>query len=604
MKIKAKHHTETRGFLIRVVRNSQVTFNLSAQLDLSRSLHWKTCYEFELSKIDLKLIVIGHFYARKAHSFDIQETLEIIGQEYSNGGLSAVRAAIGGGIFALFILDNSRSRLLVMTDLLACMPVYYRRQQNGIEIGTSEFDLEENELNRDACIEYIRYGHLMFASAFQRGTERLGPGQILEVDLNNGSISKLTAESYPAYPFPHDRIQDLNEACQLLDKSLSNFFARFSTEQIAAGLSGGYDSRLIAAYTRSIDRHLVTFNNPGTKEVEYARLVAKALGATTSTFNIPADAPSRLADDFVFGMQSMDNLECSHVFALLEALMHENPTYLIDGLLGDTAIGGGFFFKLHGKINPAWSTIFLRDQYDLPIDPAYDWVDHILRKHPRRLPDEVMNFFAGAESEYPFRNAADIINAAIRSACHTHFDGIDMINYRARTSRVFACGPVTFLRQCPVLCPFYDIDVLTTCMSTDTSLRAGDRLYNAFWRYRFPELASIPKESTGGRAIQSDLNYRLSHFRTAIARRISSRFFGTVKAGGDLGSLLSMYLLDSRNTKFFDEVIKKSHDRLATVGLDQFLDKVSKPDSDQRAYLRVISLAMLLSPVGLIPETH
>lgn len=596
MKNAIKQEKKTRGFLISVDPNNQLSNLPPTQLCLSLSLHWETTYKLELPSVGLKLYVVGHCYARKARSFDIDETLKILGREYLDGGMLAVRASIGGGIFALFIVDGRRNRLGVMSDLLACMPVYYLRHGQGIKIGTSEFDLGESDLDLDACIEYLRYGHLMFASALQQGVERLGPGQIIEIDLNNCTISELNAESYPVYPAPQDRVQDMDEACQMLDNSLSCFFNRLGHERVAAGLSGGYDSRLIAAYTKSKDPHLVTFDNPGTNEVHYARLVAEALGTTTRTFNIPADSPSRLVADFVFGMQSMDNFECSHVFALLEALMEEQPAYLIDGLLGDTTIGGGFFYKLHSNINPAWATVVLRDRYDLAADPAYDWVAHMRRCHPRRLPDDVMKVVASVEVEYPFRRATDTVNSAVRKACYTYFDGIDMINYRARTSRVFACGPVTFLRQCPVLCPFYDVDVLTTCMSIDTSLRAGDRLYNAFWRFRFPELASIPKESTGGRAIQSDAGYRLAHFRTAISRRLVSRFGGKRKAGGDLGRLFLMYLNDSRNTKFFDLIGQATRVRLASVGLDQILDELPVLDSDQQLYLRAISLATLLSP--------
>jgi len=137
-------------------------------------------------------------------------------------------------------------------------------------------------------------------------------------------------------------------------------------------------------------------------------------------------------------------------------------------------------------------------------------------------------------------------------------------------------------------------------MSIDTSLRAGERLYNAFWRYRFPELASIPKESTSGRAKQSDMRYRIAHFNSAVSRRLASRFGGSAKAGGDLGDLLSMYLHDSGNVAFFNRMNKASRDLLAPIGLGPVLDEFQVGRIDKRIYLRAISLANLFIPADIV----
>ena len=49
--------------------------------------------------------------------------------------------------------------------------------------------------------------------------------------------------------------------------------------------------------------------------------------------------------------------------------------------------------------------------------------------------------------------------------------------------------------------------------------RSGDRLYNAIWRRRFPELADLPRSATGGRPIDGDRVYRLLNLKTSIERR-------------------------------------------------------------------------------------
>jgi len=135
-------------------------------------------------------------------------------------------------------------------------------------------------------------------------------------------------------------------------------------------------------------------------------------------------------------------------------------------------------------------------------------------------------------------------------------------------------------------------------MSIDKKIRAGERLYNAFWRYRFPELADIPKENTGGRPSQSDFGYRLTHFRKALQRRIEQRLPPFIapkaKAGGDLGGFTELYCRSAANKSYFHRAVQQTHHRLHEVGFDSFLNAFNSQDTPRQLFLRMASLAVLL----------
>ncbi len=556
--------------------------------------HWQTTTTVTSDDNRLHLIAIGHLYARTCNSFDVSKSLRILGQIYRKNGIDAICNEIGGGMFALFVVDYENQLIHATCDLLACMPLFFQVTSNTVTLATSQHDLKGNQkLLRESCIEYIRYGYLPYSPSLFEGVNRLGPGQVITVSLASAKIVALTEEKLPEYPLPSERIVDPYEACQKLDYAFTKFYSRLATEKLAMGLSGGYDSRLIAAYTKDKKPYLVTFNYPGTKEVETAQYVAKLLGNKTHIVDIPADAPKRFVDDFYFGMQTLDSMESSHVFALLDSLSKGNPSYILDGFFGDANLGGYYYYKLYGGIEPLVKVISLRDKYDQEVCSIDEYIS-------------ILN--GGVGRTIDFKSGENINKDILKSiilkqlkCCHTHADMIELLKYRFRGRCMIACGPISFLRRIYTLCPYYDTDVLKTCISIDKQLRAGERLYNAFWRYRFPELANIPKESTGGRAIQNDLSYRMTHFGNALINRIQMYLPGVIlknKSGGDIDDFAGRYQTCFSNRDLFDRAIECAKPRLKDIGLEAILTSLNKPGSSKQLYLRTASLAILLGEIG------
>lgn len=589
---------QSRGLVVRLTSLDSLYSDSSgcrARIDFPDK--WHTVAQIALNGERLHVILVGHLYARSANTFDSGESLGILGRIYRQHGIEAVRAEIGGGMFALFVVDLEKQQLHAMCDLLACMPLFYTSNSASVTLATNQFDLQEtHKLSRNSCLEYLRFGYLPFSSSLFEGVKRLGPGQILTADLASGSIARITEEQLPSYPILSERIGDIDTAVQKLDRAFTRFYSRFNGEPVAAGLSGGYDSRLIAAFANRYNLHLVTFNYPGTSEADVARQVAGMLGSNTHVFEIPEDAPSRFMADFVCGMQTLDNLGSSHVFALLDALVQGNPAYILDGFLGDTIVGGEYYYKLSGGLESTARVLALRDNYKEGIRSLNTYTDICLSGYGRGI--ELSPLLEAKAEDYVNRVEVESLVSKQLGSCHSHADMVELLKYRFRGRCLISCGPITFLRRNNTLCPYYDTDVFLTCMSIDKRIRAGERLYNAFWRYRFPELTDIPKENTGGRPSQSDVGYRLTHFRKALQRRVEQRLpsFMTprAKAGGDLAGFTELYCRSAANKKYFHHALQQAHHRLHGAGFDGFLDSFNNQNIPGQLFLRMVSLAALL----------
>lgn len=586
-----------RGLLIEVNTCERASVDNNCHIKVSLSPKWQTFAQVAFPDSGIQIFAIGHLYAREANTFNVHTTLSRLGKIYSQKGVEAVKMAIGGGMFALFIIDQAQQKIHAMCDLLACMPLFYSAKTDLISLGTSQFDFKfGNQLSRQACLEYLTYGYLPFSDSLFTEIKRIGPGQIISIDARATVIERITDIQLPTYPPLNERVHDLGAATREINRVLERFFSRLDDNPLAVGLSGGYDSRLIAAFTQKHKPQLVTFNYPGSREVDTARRVAGLLGNATNVFEIPAEAPSLFNEDFCFGMQTLDSFESSHVFALLDALLENNPSYVIDGFLGNEVIGSHFFYKLVGGMESTMRVLMLHDNYDEKIRQTRDYIDVCQSGYGRAI--NLSGITGESFSGLPGKSKLEQFVDQQANNCHTHADMLELLVYRMRSSRVIACGPITCLRKVNTLSPFYDNDVMTTCMSIDKRLRAGERLYNSLWRFRFPDFADIPKESTGGRPSQSDYAYRLTHFRNAILRRLARYAPSTQKtgkAGGDISNFVTQYCNHPANRDYFDQVCEQSKSLLHEHGLGQFLSLSLEDDFSRKLYLRFISLAALLA---------
>jgi Asparagine synthase len=561
--------------------------------------HWASFSELDDTANGLTLLAFGHLYARDARTFRVNESLGLLREAWRRGGIPEVRQAIGGGMFVLVVIDRAAGLLCCLADQLSCMPLFFSRSRGAVRLGTSQFDLALlDDLSLSACLEYLEYGYLPFRPSLFQGVRRLGPGQILTLSFDAGLTLRVSDEILPVYPPLQERIRNPREACRRLEDLFAQYFGRLQDDSVAAGLSGGYDSRLVAAYAAEHNVRFVTWANPGTAEAETAERVAAILGTRTELFDIDTDAPARYLRDFRQGMQTLDSLEVSHVFVILNSLMQSAPHLLIDGFMGDSVVGGGYFYKLSGGLESPLKVLTGTDRYAARRRTPDDYIDFVLSGYGRRLDSRALR---------AWRDVGPQVGPAVRAlieqqmpGCPCHADMIEMLLYRFRARCVVACGPVSFLRRAWTLCPFYDRGIFETCLGIDKSLKAGDRLYNSFWRHRFPALARVPRERTGGSPAHGTVSYRLRHLRTALSRRLRGgplgSILGSTKAGGDLRAAHEIYLGDPATRALLKRLFQGPTLDALPAGLPDILRTIESGDPREgRAVLRAASLLALLA---------
>ena len=596
LEVTQRAGSSSRGLTFRILRGRDHAVDV--RIDISRHGHSPTFCERKAGS--LTLVCIGHLYARIAKSFSLEESLGILSGEYTRSGLEGMRAAIGGGMYALFVIDREAMRLFAFSDFLASMPLYYRGLDCGLMLGVNQFDLaEETKPSLPACAEYLTYGYLPFRASLFSEVGRIGPGQVLTVALDEPEKLQLSEESLPAYPELASRICDEDEAIDRLDGLFAAFFGRLGDEALAAGLSGGYDSRLIAAYCRGKRMRLVTSDNPQTNEARFARRAAEAIGLRTEVFRIPADAPSRFAEDFLYGTMTANSLESSHIYGNLDTLRRESPSFIIDGHIGDVVVGGGFYCKLKLSSESRLGILVGKDRYSVPPLPDEVYLGRMSSGYGKKilgLPNEI----ASQVESFARAGLVRLIDQ-YRPICRTDADLMEMILYRFRASLFTSGGPVAFLRKAQTLCPFYDESLFSACMGISKALRAGDRLYNAFFRRRFPELARVPKESSGGWPAQGVIGYRLTHLRNAVYRKAMKRLPAWMqkggKGGGDMDWFIDRYIRDEANRAFFDDVLAASRELLGGLGMNSISSEQVSRDMPL-LYLRCASLGYLVGGSG------
>jgi asparagine synthetase B (glutamine-hydrolysing) len=481
---------------------------------------------------------------------------------------------IAGGLYALFVYDHKRRCLQVAVDFLGCMPVYYRAGPRDVCLSNSQIPFDGLEDPCEAAVvEYLKYGHLPFSDSIFSGVKRVNPGELLTVSTDGEP--RLTVEQRPYYRYipVADRCRDLSSAVDRLVPVLDRYFARLSNhDQLAAGLSGGYDSRLVAAHLRSHRLQLLNFGNPGSREVSQARRVADILELPIETFPIPANAPEQSAGRWAHLMQVMDSLENAHVLTLLERVIRVDPDIYIDGFIGDVVIGGNFYFRLPGALRDA---MLLKDgNYHSEMRGELDYVELLYRHLP---------------------------------LCQTHEDVLESVWMGTRVRSLAAGGPVALSAYNTVACPFIDKSIYDTCMQTAKRMRAADRLYRALWRHRFPELGRVYKNDTGGHAFDSETAHLIKHVWSAIARR-SYPVVAKLSAGlfdwREEYSSVEVFAADGRNQRLFRDLAAGLARRLP----DPIRGLVSGSSLEKLApivQLRVATLLLYLgrqSRLGAWPE--
>jgi asparagine synthase (glutamine-hydrolysing) len=323
-------------------------------VDFSKRLRSKL---LSLSEDKLGIVIYGDIYLDNFHSLQSKykeriDIASILLEEYKLHGLDFVHRISGG--FALAIHDGKNNKTYIITDRFASKPLYYSSNSDTLSV-SSEIKallLDKTghlEFNIGSIYEFLAFWHPLSDRTLFQNIKVLPPASIFIYDhLNkqkrlerywyyNGTIEN--NQSYSLYDLV-DRFD------QLFSRSL---WQRINTaDSVALFLSGGIDSRIVAAYCADIckkyNKELVfyTFGMPGCVQESVTRQLAAALGVEHRFITINGSQIPIYAEKTIAQGDGHVRIRDTHYIAASERLLLTHDIYLS---AYNACIGFGSFIK-------------------------------------------------------------------------------------------------------------------------------------------------------------------------------------------------------------------------------------------------------------------
>jgi len=178
--------------------------------------------------------------------------------------------------------------VLAATDRVRSIPLFYAKTPSGLMISSSIHPILDAigsaSIDEQAALEYLLAGYVTGAETLYEGVRQIQAAEILEYSGEREGDCLVTQRYYRFLP-SGDSNDDEDELERQLEAVLNRVFSRYAGaiggQQLVIPLSGGLDSRLIAAMLK---RHgvkdvlCVSYGVPGNSESTSSRSVARVLG--------------------------------------------------------------------------------------------------------------------------------------------------------------------------------------------------------------------------------------------------------------------------------------------------------------------------------------
>lgn len=246
----------------------------------------------EQSASGLSAVIIGAPRARltgdEPTAVDSRALLEL----YQRHGTDC--AAHLRGHWAFILVDAAQNRVLLATDRMGRLPVYFGEDQGRLIAGTDLAGLREltstATLSDQSLYNYVYFHMVPAPGAVWAGLHKLRAGEQLELTSAGWASSR--------YWTPHfsEHESDRSSQHQTLRSRLKEAVQRSRPEQGRAGafLSGGLDSSTVAGMLSelqggSCDAYAIGFDAEGYDEMAYARITAEHFGIRLHEYYVTPD---------------------------------------------------------------------------------------------------------------------------------------------------------------------------------------------------------------------------------------------------------------------------------------------------------------------------
>lgn len=190
------------------------------------------------------------------------------------------------GFFSFALWDEKNQTLVLACDIYGTRPLYYSQQANGIVFGPNPFAvakvIEETEIDVTTLHQFLVFSTIFEDHTWVNNVKKLRYGQYLKFDHSGKKIEQYFK------PALNSIKMTLEEAAENTLRLLSQSVNHMIKGKAAISLSGGGDSRLIAAICKSneIPIQTFTYGSENSEDVRIAEKVTKALDSNHHSLHI------------------------------------------------------------------------------------------------------------------------------------------------------------------------------------------------------------------------------------------------------------------------------------------------------------------------------
>ncbi len=537
------------------------------------------------------VLLDGHFYLDDVNTIDAEVNLQKFLHKISVSTLAKGLKSIAGGLFNLVIVDKERQKLLVTGDKYGVMPLYYWESESGFFLSGNPFAFRKvAKLSEESVVEFLKYGYLPFAKSLFQNVERRMPGQTLTVDLESQRLGKTPPAIFEFKP-PVYREKELPAAGEKVHDALSKYFSRFDDADYHIGLRDDYASQLLTTWLQRFRPNL--WNRGASKS---ALKLARHYNLPVRPAPVNWDLLPRFSDDIARHTRLAISLEHTDVFDWQHRAAHSPDSFFMDELSGDCIMGGQSFLDLPNDVRGMISHIRGEDKFNTPIK-SINHYQRLLYNDVHALPDEELGGILTLGYECWFLNAARGILEINRLAGHTHEDFRESLHNFTMARSLSIAKAIGVQQHTACSSPFLDYEVLQSCLDTDKSLRASDRLYNYYWNTYFPEAAILPNELWGRNPLDAPQIYRFKEAARMITRQnlVGGKNMATGKTAVNPDAEARKLLQHPAVKRWAADAIDRHDRRIPDFIANQIRRKNTEKQLNPRLMLRYITLLSFLN---------
>jgi asparagine synthase (glutamine-hydrolysing) len=385
-----------------------------------------------------------------------------------------------GGAFALAVWDRRTQTLFLVNDRLGLRPVYYADHAGLFRFASEVKGLLADpalprRLNRAAVADLLYHSFVVGDKTLFQDIQLLPPASLLRYHDGQWTTATYWTVPFPEhYPRRPDRWYD-----DLIYDALQAAVRRMVRPELCYGLSlsGGLDSRWIAALLAQVNPHSLTFTlgSPGSDDTPSAQEVARRTGLVNHYWEAPPGFVAESAETYIYIVDGMDDV--MH--------MEEFPLTVRVGDYVDVSVGGFLGDGLFGyEINPVSMCLRQRDVVGYRL-----W--RTRGGHPS---SELMRQVFGENAHQEFRAlAVASLQAGMAEApSQRGFQILQHFDLRQPERRFANLAQLAKLPFVDIYHPLADGEVVEAALQLPPAQLILERAYRRAMATHLPEMAAIP----------------------------------------------------------------------------------------------------------------